>query len=220
MYATIQERMGDYEKEILRQLGEMERLELRGQPAAEWKNKNKAKAIRRRGEEGMRQAYYRMSRVDLATIDAVGVEALQVVLSEYGPDWSRFPDEKQFASPIRLVPHNPTSGGKPVKKKMRRGTSSRTAAVLRMAALSQRNAHTALGALYRRMARKTSPDLAVFVTARKLAHLIDRALRWGQPYIDEGAEAYEARFRQARVKSLQAQARELGGQLVMPVSAN
>ena len=217
MYATIQERMGDYEKEILRQLGEMERLELRGQPAAEWKNKNKAKAIRRRGEEGMRQAYYRMSGVDLATIDAVGVEALQVVLSEYGPDWSRFPDEKQFASPIRLVPHNP---GKPVKKKMRRGTSSRTAAVLRMAALSQRNAHTALGALYRRMARKKSPDLAVFVTARKLAHLIDRALRWGQPYIDEGAEAYEARFRQARVKSLQAQARELGGQLVMPVSAN
>ena len=70
------------------------------------------------------------------------------------------------------------------------------------------------------MARKKSPDLAVFVTARKLAHLIDRALRWGQPYIDEGAEAYEARFRQARVKSLQAQARELGGQLVMPVSAN
>ena len=35
------------------------------------KNKNKAKAIRRRGEEGMRPAYYRMSGVDLATIDAV-----------------------------------------------------------------------------------------------------------------------------------------------------
>ena len=90
----------------------------------------------------MRPAYYRMSGVDLATIDAVGVEALQVVLSEYGPDLSRFPAEKQFASHIRLARYSP-SGGKPVKKKMRRGTSSRTAAVLRMAALPQRHAHTA-----------------------------------------------------------------------------
>jgi transposase len=69
-------------------------------------------------------------------------KALQGVLSEYGPDLSRFPAEKQFASHIRLARYSP-SGGKPVKKKMRRGTSSRTATVLRMAALPQRNAHTA-----------------------------------------------------------------------------
>jgi hypothetical protein len=32
--------------------------------------------------------------------------------------------------------------------------------------------------------------VAVFATARKLATLIYRLLRGGQPYVDEGVEAY------------------------------
>jgi hypothetical protein len=34
----------------------------------------------------MRRALYRMNGVDQATTDAVGVETVQVVLTEYGPD--------------------------------------------------------------------------------------------------------------------------------------
>ncbi len=219
MYETVQERIGDYEKEILRQLGEMERPECRGQQAPELKNKNKAKAIRRRGEEPLRQACYRMSGVDLASIDAIGVETVEVVLSEYGPDLSRFPDEKSFASHVTLVPHKPTSGGKPVNKQRRKGASSRTAGALRMAALSQRHSHTALGAYYRRVARRLGGDVAVFATARKLAHLIYRLLRWSQPYVDEGAEAFEERYRANRIKTLEAQARQLGCELVIPAPA-
>jgi len=41
--------------------------------------------------------------VDLATIDAIGVETIQVILSEYGPDLSRFPDEKRFVSHLRRL---------------------------------------------------------------------------------------------------------------------
>ncbi len=104
----------------------MERPECRGQQAPELKNRNKAKAIRKRGEEPLRQACHRVSGVDLASIDAIGVETVQVVLNEYGPDLSRFPDEKSFASHVTLVPHKPTSGGKPVNKPRRKGTSSRT----------------------------------------------------------------------------------------------
>jgi len=46
-----------------------------------------------------------------------------------------------------------------------------------------------------------------------LATLIYRLLRWGQPYVDEGAAAYENRYRQQRIKSLTAKAKELGYQL-------
>jgi transposase len=53
----------------------------------------------------------------------------------------------------------------------------------------------------------------VFATARKLATLIYRLLRWGQPYVDEGAAAYENRYLQQRIKSLTAKAKELGYQL-------
>ena len=55
--------------------------------------------------------------------------------------------------------------------------------------------------------------MAVFATARKLATLIYRLLRWGQPYVDEGAEAYEKRYQAERIKSLTAKAKELGYQL-------
>jgi transposase len=110
MYDAVQERLGEYERETLRKLAEMEREDCRGQQAPE-----KVRAIQKRGEEPLRQALYRMSGVDATTIDAIGVGTVQVVLSEYGPDLSRFSTEKQFVQHATLAPHRPTSGGKAVK---------------------------------------------------------------------------------------------------------
>ena len=162
----------------------------------------------------MRQALYRMSGVDLTAIDAIGVETVQAVLSEYGPDLSRFPTEKQFVQHITLAPHRPTSAGKPVKKKKRGSGSTRVAGALRMAALALRHSNTALGAYYRQIARRAGPDVAVFASARKLATLIYRLLRWGQPYVDEGADAYEKRYQEVRIRSLTAAAKNFGLQLL------
>jgi transposase len=213
MYDAIQERIADYEREILRKLAEMEREECRGQEPPKLNNPQKAKAIKKRGEESLRKALYRISGVDLTAIDAIGVETVQVVLSEYGADLSRFPTEKQFVSHVTLAPHRPVSGGKPVKKKKRGSASTRVAAALRMAALSLRHSETALGAYYRQISRRIGGDVAVFATARKLATLIYRLLRWGQPYVDEGAATCEKRYQEARINSLTAKARDLGYQL-------
>lgn len=220
MYDAVQERIAAYEKEILRRLGEMERDELRGQTASPLANANKAKAIRKRGEEAKRQALFRMSGVDITHIDAIGVETVEVVLSEYGSDLSRFPTEKEFVSHVTLAPHVPTSGGKPLKKKTKpHSASTRVAAALRMAVLCLRRSQTALGAYYRRIAQRCGGDIAVFATARKLATLIFRLLRWGQPYVDEGAEAYENRYRQMRIGRLHSTAKQLGYQLA-PINAD
>jgi len=213
MYDAIQERITDYEKEILQKLAKMEREECRGQEVPKSKKPQKGRAIQSRGAEPMRQALYRMSGVDLTRIDAIGVETVQVVLSKYGPDMSRLPTEKQFVSHVTLAPHKPTSAGKPVKKKKRNSASTRVDAALRMAASSLRHSQTALGAYYRHIARRIGGDVAVFATARKLATIIYRLLRWGQPYVDEGAQTYEQRYQENRIKSLTARAKELGYQL-------
>jgi hypothetical protein len=155
-----------------------------------------------------------MSGADLTSIDAIGVETVQILLSEYGPDLSRFSTEKHFVSHITLAPHKPMSGGKPVRKKRRNTASTRVAAALRMAARSLRHSQTALGAYYRKIARRIGGDVALFATARKLATFIYRLLRWGQPYLDEGAEAYEKRYQQIRITALQLKAQELGYQLL------
>lgn len=213
MYDAIQDRIAAYETEILRKLGKMERKENQGQTAPPLQNANKARMIQKRGQEPKRQALYRMSGVDATQIDAIGVETVEVVISEYGPDLSRFPTEKQFVSHATLAPHVPTSGGKPVKKKKRHSASTRVAGALRMAALSLRHSDTALGAYYRITAQRIGGDVAVFATARKVATLIYRLLRWGQPYVDEGAKAYEDRYRERRIKSLASKAKQLGLQL-------
>lgn len=214
MYEAIQQRIAEYEEEILRKLEAMQREEFRQQPPPKVKNPQKAKAMTKRGQEPMREALYRMSGVDLTAIDAIGVETVQVVLSEYGPDLSRFPSEKEFVSHITLAPRRPMSGGKPVRKKKRNTASTRVAGALRMAALSLRHSATALGAYYRGIARRIGGDVAVFATARKLATLIYRLLRWGQQYVDEGEEAYEKRYEQNRIRSLHAKAKELGYELI------
>lgn len=213
MYEAIQQRMADYEKEILRKLGEMEQEGLRGQQAPPLRNANKARKIKNRGQEPTRQAFYRMSGVDGAQIDAIGVETVEVILSEYGPDLRCFPTEKQFVSHATLAPHVPKSGGRPLKKKKRYSASGRVANVLRMAAQSLSHSDTALGAYYRRMAQRKGADIATFAAARKLATLAYRLLRWGQPYVHEGAEAYEKRYQQNRINGLQSRAKQLGYQL-------
>jgi transposase len=158
-----------------------------------------------------------MSAVNMTPIDAIGVKTVEVVVSEYGSDLSRFPTEKEFVSHVTLAPRVPKSGGRPVRKKKRNSASTRVAAALRMAAFSLRHSQTALGAYYRKIAQRRGGDIAVFATAKKLACLV-YLLRCGQPYVDEGAAAFENRYRQHRIGRLAATAKELGYQLT-PVTA-
>jgi transposase len=215
MYDAIEQRIADYEQAILARMAALEREGMKGREPPHLKNANKARCIRRRGEDDRRKALYQMTGVDLTAIDGIGVEAVQTLLSEYGPDLSRFPTEKEFVKHLTLTPNVPTSGGKPVKKKHKPNTaSSRGAAVLRMAALSLRHSPTALGAYYRSLARRKDGGVAIFATARKLATLIYRALRWGQDYIDIGAEAYDKRLEEQHLRTLTAKAKQLGYQLI------
>src|SRR5262249_59018281 len=123
-------------------------------------------------------------------------------------DLSRFPTEKQFVSHLTLAPHVPTSGGKPLKKRKRNSASTRVAAALRMAALSLRHSQTALGAYYRKMAQRLGGDIAVFATAPKVAPLIYRLPRWGQPHVDQGAAPHQNRHPHEPNRKLTAKATE------------
>jgi transposase len=214
MYDVINEQIAEYDEEILRVLKGLELEELAGTEVPSPNKASKARAIRQRGQEPMREALYRLSGVDLTSIDGVGVETAETVISEYGIDLSMFPREGNFVSHVLLVPRVPISGGKPVKKKKRGTASTRVGAAFRMAALTVQRSQSALGAYYRRIARHKGRDVAVFATARKIAVLVYRMLRWGQAYVDEGAAAYELRYQMARLQSLRTTAGQLGFQLV------
>ena len=106
------------------------------------------------------------------------------------------------------------SGGKVLKKKRGRQTGTRTSEALRNAATAVRLSRSALGAYYRRMARRKDSAIAVFATARKIATLIYRMLRWGQAYVDAGQEAYERQYEAVRIRTLASTAAQLGYGLI------
>jgi transposase len=119
MYDALSEAIAAYERQILQHLEAMTSVERRDDQAPPPTNPKKATAMKSRGDEPLRQALYRMSGVDLTAIDAVGVDTVNVVLSEYGPNLSQFPTEKQFVAHVGLAPQKPTSGGKVLTRRSR-----------------------------------------------------------------------------------------------------
>lgn len=219
MYDLINERLHEYQREIEARMEALRCEEADRRPLEPVQDKEKAKGLKRRGQEPMRRVLHGLSGADLTTIPSIGVETAEVVLTEYGPNLSRFAGEKQFVKHLRLAPRQGISGGKPTGKGKGAKGSTRAGAALRMAATTLRHSQSALGAYYRRIAARKGSDVAVFATARKLATLIYRMLRWGQAYVDEGAALSERRYQAARIHRMQAAADQLGYQLVPKTTA-
>lgn len=210
MYDHVCNGIAQYEDEIQRTLTALQPPENRSLKAPDVENKTKRKNFRARGQDTMREALFRLCGHDMTTIDGIGVETAETVLSELGTDLRCFPSENHFVSYVKLAPKLAISGGKPIPGKRSGSTSTRLGATLRMAALSLRNSKTALGAEYRRIARRKGAGVAVFAMARKLAILIFRLLRHGQAYFDVGMQAYEERFKAARIRTCKQIAKEFG----------
>ena len=161
----------------------------------------------------VRPALYTLLGADLSQIHGFGPYTVLRLVAECGDDMTKWPTVKHFTSWLSLAPGNKISGGRVLSSNTRR-SSNRSAALLRIAAVNIGKTQTALGAFYRRLAARAGKMKAVTATARKLAALFYRALRFGLTYADPGAEYYEERYRRRVIDNLQRRARGLGFKLV------
>jgi transposase len=160
----------------------------------------------------------RLMKFDLTLIPGIGYGTAAIIASELGPSLESFPTEHHFASYLGLAPSLGKSAGKNVRQKRFKNTS-RTGLALRMAASSLYKSSSELGAYFRNVAYRTDKKTAVKAKARRMAHMIYRGMKYGKEYIDIGAEAYQARIRDKKlktvnklIKSLNINASELGFQ--------
>jgi transposase len=160
-----------------------------------------------------RPALYTLLGADLTQIHGFGAYTVLRLVAECGDDMRKWPTAKHFTSWLSLAPRNKISGGRLLSSKTRR-SSNRAATLLRIAAVNVGRTQTALGAFYRRLAARTGKAKAVTATARKLAILFYKALRFGMAYVDPGASHYEERYRQRVIEHLQRRARHFGFALV------
>jgi transposase len=155
---------------------------------------------------------HRITGVDLTRIDGIDVMVAQTLVSEVGLDMSRWKTEAHFASWLGLCPDNRISGDK-VLSRGTRHVVNRAATALRIAATTLLRSQTYLGAQYRRLRSRLGAPKAITAMAHRLARLVYRMLKYGQQYIDRGAEYYEQRNRQQQIEFLRKKAAKLGLQV-------
>lgn len=219
LFDALEAEIATYEARLLEELEALQPPERKQQPVPAHHSPAKEKAIKAHGEQQARVCLWRFAGVDLTRVDGVGASVARIVLTEVGTDVTAFPTEDNFVSWLRLCPKTPISGGKALKKRRNGLGANRIANALRMAATTLQRSKTALGAYFRRIARHKGAAVAVFATARKLAQLIYRMLRYGHDYVDVGEKAYELQFQARRLAAITESARNLGYRLVTETSA-
>lgn len=156
-----------------------------------------------------RSLLYQLTGMDLTRIHGIGPSVALALIAECGTDMSRWPTEKHFTSWLTLAPGCKISGGKVLSSHTRK-SNNRVASRLRLVATEVGRTETALGAFYRRLAARIGKAKALTATARKIAILFYRAMRFGMCYEDPGADQYEQRYRERVVKQLHRRAAHFG----------
>lgn len=166
----------------------------------------------------LQQELQRVAGVDLTRIDGIDVMVAQTILAEVGLDMGRWKTEGHFVSWLGLCPDNRITGDKVVGRGTRH-VVNRAATSLRMAANALWRSQTYLGAQYRRLRTRLGAPKAITAMGHRLARLVYRMLKYGQQYVDKGAENYERRYRNQQIQSLRKKAAQLGFQLMDPSAA-
>jgi len=213
LYHTYEEKIDACQQQMVLEIAKLpDRVDLSLQPLPPRKAGRKPFQDRMAGQD-LREGLYKKFGADLTAIEGIGVTTSLVLLTEVGPEVSRFASEKRFCSWLGLCPDNRISGGKVLSSRTRR-VVNRAADALRMAAVTLETSQSALGAFYRRMKARLGAAEGVTATAHKLARIVYRLLKYGGAYVRQGMEDYEKRFRQRKLLALKRAARTMGFELV------
>jgi transposase len=161
----------------------------------------------------LRTYLFQTAGVDLTRISGLNVLTVQTILSETGPNLSRFPSVKHFTSWLRLSPNNRISGGKVLSSKTNR-FRNRAARAFQMGAHSLAHTHSPLGAYYRKMRAIFGPEKANIATAHKLARIFYFMITRRMEFDEILQATFEQRHKDRIIKNLHRKARQFGFQLV------
>jgi transposase len=155
----------------------------------------------------------------LDTIPGVSQQIAHVILTEIGPDLSRFPSARHLASWAGLCPGNNESAGKRYSGKTRKGSPYLRNALVEAAHAAVRTKNTYLAAQYRRIAARRGRKRALVALAHTILTIIYLILKRKEPYHDLGGNYFDEHDRQAVEKRLVHRLRKLGYDVALQPSA-
>lgn len=161
----------------------------------------------------LRQSLYNTTGIDFTVIPGLNELGVQTIISEVGMDMSKWPTENHFTSWLGLSPANKITGGKVFDTKTRK-VKNKASMTFRIAALTSGKGQSAIAGFYRRLKGRLGTPKAITATARKLACMFYRLLKYGQNYVEKGIEAYNKKYNETMVKNLEKHALRLGFEVV------
>jgi transposase len=156
---------------------------------------------------------HRILGVDLTAIPGMSAQGVLTFFCEVGPQITRFPSSKHFASWLGLCPDNRISGGKILSSKTR-NVRCRLANALRMAATTLYRSHSALGDYFRRLRARLGSPAAITAAAHKLARILFAMLRDRRSFDPQLLGILNQKHLRRRQNSLRKYAASLGFELV------
>jgi transposase len=125
------------------------------------------------------------------------------VLAETGTDLSKWSTEQKYVSWLNLCPNRKISGGKLISSKRLKKKPNLAAQAFRMAANSLMASNNWLGDYFRRIKAKGGHKYAIIATARKIAIIYYRMVRYKEDFTPYDYEQYKEKFRLTKIASLE-----------------
>ncbi|HEU4906948.1 MAG TPA: IS110 family transposase [Solirubrobacterales bacterium] len=146
----------------------------------------------------------------LATIPGVAELTAEVVLSEIGPDMSRFPTAGHLISWAGLCPRQDESAGKRRSNRLKKGAPWLKTALVQAAWAAVRKKHSYLNAQFQRLRARRGPRKAICAVAASILTAAYHMLKDGTFYADPGPDHFRKTQPITRAKALARQIERLG----------
>jgi len=146
----------------------------------------------------------------LITIPGIDVLAARIILSEIGPDMSRFPTAGHLLSWAGLCPRNDESAGKRRSTRLRKGDRWLKTLLIQCAWAAKRKKGSYFNAQFYRLTARRGPKKAACAVAASLLTTIYHMLKDGTQFEDLGADHFDRRSKEVKAKRLLNQLAKLG----------
>lgn len=223
MYKIFQERIGQFDNQIEKQLEQYEAKCNEGVIEIKKMDTNKSKADssahekqkkKNKNQPGfdVRGFLERIHGVDVLAIYGLSESSGLEILAETGTDLSRWENEAHFRAWLNLCPNNKISGGKIISSRMMKKQPNAASQAFRYAANGIQRSDHWLGDYFRRMKAKGGNKYAVLATASKIATIYYKVVRYKKDFTPLDLAAYQEKHKLAKISYLERTLKRLKGE--------
>lgn len=227
MYKIFQERIGQFDKQIEKQLEQYEAkcnegvIEIKKSDTDKSdadntifgkRKKKKKKKDKNHPRFDVRGFLERIHGVDVLALYGLSETSGLEILAETGTDLSRWENEAHFRAWLNLCPNNKISGGKIISSRMMKKKPNAASQAFRYAANGVQRSDHWLGDYFRRMKIKGGNKYAVLATASKIATIYYKMVRYKEDFTPLDLAKYQEKHKLAKISYLERTLKRLKGE--------